>query len=136
MKNVFVLLFALMMVFSACEKSDDSESESEFTNKIELGTGVNQTNPFILTGIGTTFSANATIYFRLESKDDMGGSTVKIQVNKSDGSSYASWNYPAAQSYGHIMVSSFRITDAGSYTVTGILVTGNKTVASINIVIN
>jgi hypothetical protein len=134
MKNVIIVMLMLLSVFSACKKSEDSTSE--FSNKIELGTGTDPSNPFILTGVGTTFASTANIYFRLESQDDMGGSKVKIQVNRANGSLYNAWEFPNGQSYGHIMVSSFRIAETGNFIVTGILVTGSKTIASIAVVIN
>jgi hypothetical protein len=134
MKNVIFILFTLSVISSGCKKSEDSTSE--YTNKIELGTGLDPSNSFILTGVGTTFTSTATIYFRLESQDDMAGSKVKIQVMNSNGTLYNDWEYPNPQSYGHIMVSSFRISETGNYTVSGILVTGNKTIASISVVIN
>lgn len=134
MKNVIFILFTLAVISSGCKKSEDSTSE--YNNKIELGTGLDPSNSFILTGVGTTFASTATIYFRLESQDDMAGSIVKIQVMNSDGTLYNAWEYPNPQSYGHIMVSSFRIAETGNYTVSGILVTGNKTIASISVVIN
>jgi hypothetical protein len=133
-KDLIFILFVLAVISSGCKKSEDSTTE--FSNKIELGTGVSTANPFILTGVGTTFASTATIYFRLEAQDDMGGSAVKIQVMRSNGTLYNAWEFPSPQSYGHIMVSSFRIADAGNFTVTGILVNGNKTVASIAVVIN
>jgi len=135
MKQILFILILAAISFG-CKKSSSDSSTSEFSNNIQLGTGVNSANPFILTGVGTTFLAETAIYFRLESQDDMAGSAVKIQVNRSNGSLYNSFNYTNPQSYGHIMVSSFTISELGSFTVTGILVNGNKSIAGINITVN
>ena len=132
----FLILFGVCLLWQDCTKKESSDSTSEFTNKIELGTGIDPSNYFNLTGIGTTFSSTANIYFRLESKDDMGGSAVKIQVMRSNGILYNAWDYPNPQSYGHILISAFKIAEAGNFTVTGILVNGSKTIASIAVVIN
>jgi hypothetical protein len=61
---------------------------------------------------------------------------VRIKIDKQDGTAYLSHDYTNPQSYGHIFLSSFTVTDPGSYKATGILVTGTKTVASINFTVN
>jgi hypothetical protein len=126
-KLLFVILSGLILV--ACSKKSE-DTTSEFSNSLKFGTGLNPSNLFLLTGEGTVFPKLTSIYFRLESQDDMAGSAVKIQVNKSDGSIYNSYTFPSIQSYGHIYLTSFSIPDAGNYTATGILVTGNKTIAT------
>jgi len=40
------------------------------------------------------------------------------------------------QSTGHIFLSTFAVEVPGNYKATGILVTGNKTIASVNFVVN
>jgi len=126
MKKIIFVIIGVLLLFS-CKKSSDT---SEFSNSLQFGTGLNPNNLFELTGVGTVFAKSTTIYFRLESEEDQGGSSVKIQINKGDGTIYNSFTFPSPQSYGHIFLSSFSIPDAGSYTAYGILVTGNKTVAS------
>jgi hypothetical protein len=59
------------------------------------------------------------IWFRLESAEDMAGRAVRLYIN--DGT-YAQEDYINPQSYGHILLSSFRITDVGTFTVKGYLV--------------
>jgi hypothetical protein len=129
------LLFVLLgiVILSGCSKK--STTDNPYSNSLQLGTGINPTNLFDLTGTGTSFNASSLIYFRLESADDQGGSSIKLQINKQDGTSYNSYTYPALQNYGHIFISSFSIPDPGNYTVTGIIVTGNKTVASLGVTI-
>jgi len=131
MKKIFFLLLITLAVGS-CSKKSDSTSSPEFTNKLTLGTGLNPSNLFQLTGEGTSFSTSATIYFRLESADDMAGSAVRLKIDQQDGTSVFSRDYPSPSSYGNIFLSNFTLPRAGSYVATGILVTGLKTVASIN----
>lgn len=101
-----------------------------------LGTGLNASNPFLLVGEGTSFTGvPATIYFRLESADDMGGSAVNIAIGKNMSGAYladTTINYPSIQSYGHIFLSAFTLRTIGSYRATGGLATGNKTIASVD----
>jgi hypothetical protein len=127
MKKVLFVLLGIV-ILSGCSKK--STTDNPYSNSLQLGTGISSTNSFNLTGIGTSFYASSLIYFRLESADDQGGSSIKLQINKQDGTSYNSFTYPSVQSYGHIFLSSFSISDPGTYTAIGIIVTGNKTVAS------
>ena len=134
MKKISVLLLLTIVAISCSKKSDDTTTS--YANKITLGTGFSSTNFFELSGVGTTFPALSNIYFRLESTDDMGGSTVRIKIDKQDGIPFDSQDYPNPQSYGHILLSNFMVDTPGNYKATGILLTGNKTVASINFTIN
>jgi|WetSurMetagenome_2_1015567.scaffolds.fasta_scaffold875832_1 hypothetical protein len=134
MKKILFLIAIVLISFS-CKKSSDTSTD-EFSNKLELGTGTSASNSFVLTGVGTTFTAGSLIYFRLESKDDMAGSNVNMKVMRSNGTDFNTFLFVNPQSYGHIMVSSFAITETGNFMVTGILVNGSKTIASVNIVVN
>ncbi len=129
-----LLLVVLIITIQGCKKDSATEPANSYSNKIELGAGLDQSNPFNLIGTATTFSGiPALIYFRLESADDMGGSAVSISVQKLSGSNYAnyySFEYPNPQSYGHIIVSAFSIQDKGNYKVSAYLVNGNKFVAA------
>ena len=125
----------LLLCFSGCKKDDASTNADQFTDKLTLGLGLNSSNLFQLTGETTTFTAtpNLMIYWRLESKDDMAGSAVTIKIEKLVSGTYTtvqSIPYPNPQSYGHIMLSSFPMTQTGSFRTTGILTTGTKTVAT------
>jgi hypothetical protein len=129
-RSLVVIISLLVFGLVGCTKSPTG---SDFSNTLGLGTGLNPANLFQLSGEGTSFTAPASIYFRLESKDDMGGSAVKIAITKMAGSSYVadtSFTFQNPQSYGHIFLSSFTLSTAGSYQATGVLVTGNKTIAS------
>jgi hypothetical protein len=95
---------------------------SEFKNSLTFGTGLGPTF-FDLIGESTTFSVGlmgttGQIWFRLESADDMAGRAVRLYIN----GTYAQKDYVNPQSYGHILLSSFRITDVGTFTVKGYLV--------------
>ena len=134
MKKIFLLLLVVLAIASCSKKSDDSTTPA-YSNKLELGTGFNPTNLFELTGKGTTFSLQSGIYFRLESADDMAGSAVRIQIDTQTGTAVATYDYPSIQSYGHIYLSTFSVEVPGNYKATGILVNGNKTIASVNFVV-
>lgn len=123
------LFLVLLLMGTACEK-DDSPSDT-FSNSLTLGTGLNPSNLFELTGEGTEFIAGSLIYFRLESKADMNGSPVRINI-KEGAAEVIDWDFPSLQESGHIYLSSFVVPIAGHYTATGILTMGNKEVAAIN----
>jgi hypothetical protein len=128
---VVVLLLSLM---SGCKKDDSSTSSDQFTDNLKLGTGINAT-AMTISGETTTFPAtsNNMIYWRLESKDDMAGSSVTIKIEKNVNGTFTTsqtFPFPNPQSYGHIMLSAFPWSTAGSYRATGILTTGNKVVAT------
>jgi hypothetical protein len=134
MKKLLLLVLIALAVVSCSKKSDSSSSS--YSNTLTLGTGFNLSN-FQLIGVSTTFPVSSTIYFRLESADDMGGSKIRIQIDKQDGTPYTTVpDFDNPQSYGHIFLSGFSLPDKGNYKATGILVTGLKTIASVNFVLN
>ena len=85
---------------------------SQYTNNLTFGTGIGG-NGFELVNEGTAFTA-PDIWFKLESADDMAGRAVRLLIN--DGT-YGTKDYQQAQDYGHYLLSSFRITDAGAFVV-------------------
>jgi hypothetical protein len=124
----------LIMAGISCEKNP--ASNDGFKDSLTLGTGM---SGFTLTGASTTFTrigGSLQLYWRLESAADMAGSDVTITITPVSGGSPVSQTYAHLQSYGHIMLSSINVTAAGSYRATGILVTGNKTVASVDFTVN
>ena len=129
MKTLAGCMLAAVLLLAGCDKDDSSDT---FTNQITLGTGLNSGNFFELTGEGTVFPAGALLYFRLESKEDMNGSDVRLRIENLSTSQSQVMDYAALQDYGHIYISSFTAPAAGNYSVTGILVDGNKTIASLN----
>jgi hypothetical protein len=132
-RTVFYLLLGICFASLNCNKNP-SNANSGYSNQLTLGTGM---SGFTLINQGTTFTrlgTNVTIYFRLESAGDMAGSNVTILVEKNSSgtwSNYNSFTFTNPQSYGHILLSSFTMPDAGSFRATGILAAGNVTVASI-----
>lgn len=129
-----ILVVLLVLLLSGCKK-DDPTSSDQFTNKLTLGTGMNASN-FTLIGEGTVFTRvgnSATIYYRLESAADFGGAGVSIKIEKQSGSSYTvvgTYAYSNPQSYGHIIMSSFGVSDIGSFRATGLLTATSIVVAT------
>ncbi|HVP37915.1 MAG TPA: hypothetical protein VMS93_01910 [Candidatus Saccharimonadales bacterium] len=127
-----LLLLICGLLLAGCGDTT-SPADQPFPNQLTLGTGA---NGFNLTGQTTSFTrvgGTVTIYWRLQSQEDMAGSTVEIRVDQLTGGSYAPYDSiftPNPQNYGHIMVASFPWTAAGSFRGTGILVNSGSVVAS------
>lgn len=117
----------------ACTK-DSGTNTDQYSDKLTLGASLNPSNLFQLIGETTSFiGPNAMICWRLESKTDMAGSGVTIQIKKLVNGSYTALQsipYTNPHSYGHIMLSSFTLNQTGSFLATGILAATSKTVAS------
>jgi hypothetical protein len=127
-------IFLGIILLSGCAKKSSTDN-SPYSNSLQFGAGISISDLNALTGITTTFNASAVIYFRLETIDDRSSSAIKIQIDKQDGTSYNTFTYPAAQDNGHIFISYFTIPDPGIYKATGIIATGNITVATQNLTI-
>ena len=127
---ILITLGLLIISFAGCNDKSTTSS-SEFTNSLVLGKNM---SGFNIVGETTTFSDSTSIFWRLESKEDMGGSMVEIQISKAGAGGYQmvnTFSFPNPQSYGHIMLSSiYHIFGKGSFRATGRLVTGAKTVAT------
>jgi hypothetical protein len=129
MKRTFILLACILAVLSSCKKDD---SGSKFTDGLSFGTSVNY-NDFTLNGEGTSFSTvPGNVAFRIESEDAYDGYSVKFVILK-DRMNYSTEifsNNPAPT--GHIFITTFNYSTAGSYLVTGYIVKpdGDKSVAS------
>jgi hypothetical protein len=119
----FTLLACSLLLFA----SVGCGSGSSFQDSLRFGTGIGG-NGFDLVGESSSFSVTTLgttgqIYFRLESAQDMGSRAVRLYINYAAGGvNYWQNDYPSIQSYGHIFLSSFRVTDAGSYIVQADLV--------------
>lgn len=138
MKKWAVLLAAGIVLLTGAGCNDKStNSSSDYSNSLVLGTGM---SGFTIVGETTTFSDSTMIYWRLESADDMKGSSVEIQISKSVSGVYqavGTFPFTNPQTYGHIMLSGFYHTfGKGSFRATGKLVTGGKTVATKDYTIN
>ena len=115
--------FFCLISFGVLASTGCGSSNSEFKDSLTFGTGLGGTG-FDLINPGTTFSVAAegttgAIYFKLESAADMAGRAVRLYINAG---TYDTHDYPSPQYYGHILLSSFRITDTGPFTVKGYLV--------------
>lgn len=134
LRRSFSTLF-LLVLFAACQPKDPKASSCG-DSKLEFGTAIGG-NGFELLGTGDEFSkaltGGGTIAFRLTSNDDIGTRTLRLYTyyansagaGTSDlGAPYWQNDFPPAQDYGCMMLSSFRITDAGSYDVHAFLVAG------------
>lgn len=128
-----MLLTALCFFSMVGCNENPTDSNSGFSNKLTLGTGM---NGFDLVNEGATFirtGAKVTVYFRFESAADMAGSNVIVKVEKNTSGTWSddtSFTFTNPQSYGHILLSSFSLSNAGSFRASGILATGNVAIAS------
>ena len=138
MKAVLITVISIFIIIaSGCKKdsSNPSSGNDQYSNKLTLGTGVDYSR-FLITGEGTSFfkiGGTTQIYWRLESANDMAGSTVNIKIEKQSGSTFVndtSFTFTNPQSYGHITISSLTISKTGNFRATGLLINGNTTVAS------
>jgi hypothetical protein len=124
MKVTLATAFAsLLLLFS----SAGCGSGSSFQDSLRFGTGLGG-NGFDLVGEASSFSVTTLgttgqIYFRLESAQDMAGRPVRLYVNYAQGGTiYQPYDFLNPQTYGHIFLSGFRVTDVGSYIVQANLV--------------
>lgn len=124
MKKVFFLLIVstIISLTSCIEKTDT------FSDQISLGTGVNPTNYFELTGEGTEFQSinqSSIIYFRVESKEDLAGNDVLLEFRTLNNGLINSITRENPQDYGHILVSYFDWQwMTGSYKVQAYIIKG------------
>ncbi len=132
---ICIVTLAMACMFSSCTEDEPPSSVPKFTNKLTLGTGTNASNS-ALSGEGTAFrglGGVAVIYWRLESAADFDGAGVSLTIEKRSGSTYTTiGTYPHAtpNNYGHVVVSSISLADAGSFRATGLLTGTSVEVAS------
>lgn len=135
-----IVLFALMLTFVSCKKEEAATTASQFADKLTLGTGM---SGFVINGETATFTKNpsnslASIYWRLECKDDYGNQGARLQIDKSVGGvfqPYTTANPPVLQDYGHIYVNGPVNIAVGTYRATGIHIGTSRTVAVVNFVV-
>ena len=91
------------------------EEEDTFKDSLTFGTGITGTG-FTLAGEATTFSLAAlgggSIWFRLESAADIDGRFVRLYTDD-----LTNKDYTAVQETGHLTLSSFPVTNPGTYQV-------------------
>jgi hypothetical protein len=99
-----------------------------FCDKLALGTSF---TGFTLVGEASSFSlattGGGTLSFRLESSAEFGNRAARLYINyppSGGGRPTPYWqkDYTGLQSNGHILLSSFRVTDRGTYQVDAYLV--------------
>ena len=137
-----IVLFALVLTFVSCKKDEASTTPTDqYADKLTLGTGM---SGFVISGETVTFTKNpsnslASIYWRLECKDDYGNQGARLQIDKSVSGAwqaYATVNPPVLQDYGHIYVNGPVKIAVGTYRATGIHIGSSRTVAVVNFVVN
>lgn len=98
-----------------------------FCDKLAIGTSF---TGFTLNGEASSFSlatTSANLSFRLESSAEFGNRAARLYINypaSGGGRPTPYWqkDYTGLQSNGHILLSSFRVTDRGTYQVDAYLV--------------
>ena len=134
MRTPLVILSAsLALLLASCAGDDDPTSVPKFSNRLTLGTGTNASNS-ALTGETSEFRALggvAVIYWRLECEEDFGGADVSLRIEKLIGGSYTPIDtHQTAANYGHVVVSSISIANAGNFRATGLIASRSTEVAS------
>jgi hypothetical protein len=127
------LVASLCVLCASCSNDDNPTIAVQYSNKLTLGTGTNASNTS-LTGESDEFRALggvAVLYWRLESAADYAGDSVSLRIEKRVGDSYTPiGTYSTARSYGHVVVSSVSIANAGVFRATGFLTSTSTDVAS------
>ncbi len=125
-KNILFVL-TLLLLTAGCDK----EETTTWKNALSFGTG---TNGFNLTGEALTLP-HGTLYFRLETQDDMSGSPVRIVVRNVVTQQEFVYNYEALQSYGHLYVGPMALPETGNFTAEGILTEPYTSIATVQLTI-
>jgi len=109
------------------DEEKESDSSSEFKNQLTVGIAADYTK-FALIGEGPILYCDflpMAVHWRLESKDDMGGSPASLVLQKSSDALVYTTDTTMLiqnpQSYGHILMSSFAIKAKGYYRMIGSL---------------
>jgi len=115
-----LMLCLLSTSFAAASGCGGGDSSS-FRNSLTFGTSFGGTG-FDLVGESKTFSLTALgsppqLYFKLESAEDMAGRAVRLYFD-----SITNKDFTNPQSYGHILLSAFAVSNVGTYDVQGYLV--------------
>ncbi len=131
--HVAVVLLSCALL--SCSEDEPATGVLQFTDRLTLGTGANASNTS-LTGESSAFislGGVAVIYWRLESAAELDGAGVALKIEKKSGSNYTLiGTYPNASphNYGHFVISSISLADAGTFRATGLLTSTATEVAS------
>jgi len=130
------------LIISGCKKDEATAPPGgdQFVDKLTLGTGM---SGFSITGETATFtkdpiSGEASVYWRLECKDDYGNQGARLQIDKLVTGSYQSYKTidpPVTQNYGHIYLNGPVTVAAGTYKATGVHIGSGRTVALVNFLV-
>jgi len=126
MKRFLALAFvAVLCAAPTCGTSGGSDGD--YTNQLEFGQGLDNTGYDLVAKGGS--QPTGTIWFRLEHANARGDRFVRLYVNYpgSGGSGqppipYGQHDFTPGAPGDHIMLSSFRVTDPGTYEVAAYLV--------------
>jgi hypothetical protein len=135
MKSIFRLLFICTSILFIASCSSDKTTSAVYTDSLTLGTG---NIGWTITGETTSFINNPgenglTVYYRIETKDDMKGSNINLEIEQNTGSGFEQvhislLNNPSHS--GHIVVSSFIHTfGAGNFRAKARLLATSQVVA-------
>lgn len=127
--NIFAnlsLIITLFFITAGCGKTDDAD---KWNNALSFGTGM---NGFDLTGESDRLP-HSTIYFRLETMDDMAGSPVRIIITNIVTQEQHIYNYDALQSYGHLYLGPVALPETGNFTAEGKLTEKNISIATVQL---
>lgn len=121
------LLTSIAVVASGCGAGGGSCSGG-FCDKLTFGTGITGTG-FTLVGETDTFSvatlgSSGQIWFRLESSKAFGNKAARLYINSPGTPPTPYWqkDYSGLQADAHLLLSTFRVTDKGTYDVVAYLV--------------
>jgi hypothetical protein len=142
LKHCCLVFVVLALTILGCKKDEAPTSAGDqFVDELTLGTGM---SGFSISGEAATFtkdpvSNEASIYWRLECKDDYGNQGARLRIEKLVSGAYQSYKTidpPVAQNYGHIYVNGPVTVAVGSYKATGIHIGSGRTVAVVDFVVH
>lgn len=115
------LMLCLLSTCFATAGGCSGGDSSTFKNSLTFGTSFGGTG-FDLVGESKTFSLavlgpQPQLYFKLESAEDMAGRAVRLYFD-----SITNKDFTNPQSYGHLLLSAFAVSNVGTFDVQGYLV--------------
>lgn len=125
MRSLLLLLALALTSCGSASTPDGGTNNSGFKDELKFGTGINYA-AMQLTGEGTTFNLalNRQLSFRLESAANFSGRFVRLYFNGLEQKDFSG----CANADAHLCLSSFNVSQKGTYEVKAYLV---KTVVDI-----
>jgi hypothetical protein len=141
MKHLMWYCCFFLLVAVGCKKDDESATAGDqYADKLTIGGGMSGFNITAETSTFTRVGGNASLYWRLECKDDYGNQGAKLQIDKNVGGTYTAYRTitpPVLQDYGHIYVNGpVSIDAAGTYRATGTHIASGRVVATKEFTVN